>query len=73
MKFGYKCNRVKVPNTLSRHRFNFIKTINCEFTGNIPQDDVSTLKSIFDDGVTLWHDPSYFLDYSIDNTEQNRF
>lgn len=73
MKFGYKCNRVKIPNTLSRHRFNYLKTINCEFTGDIPQDDLSTLKSIFDSGVTLWHDPSFFLDYSIDNTEQNRF
>ena len=73
MKFGYKCNRVKVPDTLSRHRFNFLKTINCEFTGDIPQDDLSALKSIFDKGVTLWHDPSYFLDYSIDNTEQNRY
>lgn len=73
MKFGYKCNRVKVPDTLSRHRFNFLKTINCEFTGDIPQDDLSALKSIFDKGVTLWHDPSFFLDYSIDNTEQNRY
>lgn len=73
MKFGYKCNRIKIPNTLSRHRFNYIKTINCEFTGDIPQDDLSAIKSIFDNGVTLWHDPSYFLDYSIDNTEQNRF
>lgn len=73
MKFGYKCNRVKIPNTLSRHRFNYLKTINCEFTGDIPQDDLSALKSIFDKGVTLWHDPSFFLDYSIDNTEQNRY
>lgn len=73
MKFGYKCNRVKIPNTLSRHRFNFLKTINCEFTGDIPQDDLSALKSIFDKGVTLWHEPSFFLDYYIDNTEQNRY
>lgn len=73
MKFGYKCNRIKIPNTLSRHRFNYIKTINCEFTGDIPQDDLSQIKSIFDNGVTLWHDPSFFLNYSIDNTEQNRY
>lgn len=73
IKFGYKCNRIKVPNPLTRHRFNYLKTINCEIVCDIPQDDLMELKSIFDTGVTLWHDPSYYLDYSIDNTEQDRF
>jgi len=66
--FGYKINRVKVPNITGRLNWNYVKTINCNFDGDIPQTDIDTIRTIFNDGVTLWHDPDTMYDYSNSNT-----
>lgn len=65
--FGYKVNELKVPNLFSRQNWNYIKTINVNLIGDIPQDDMQALKDMFNKGVTLWHNPSTFLDYSQNN------
>ena len=66
--FGYKVNELKVPNITSRTYWNYIKTIECNITGDIPQSDLIEIKNIFNAGVTFWHDPSKFLDYTQSNT-----
>lgn len=65
--FGYLTNKVKVPNINNRPNWNYVKTIGCNIVANIPQTDLQTIKDIFDNGVTLWHNPSTFLDYSQNN------
>lgn len=65
--FGYKINRVKSPNITGRRNWNYVKTINCNFTGNIPQDDMRIIKQVFDNGITLWHNPATIFDYSQNN------
>ena len=65
--FRYKINNVKVPNITGRPNWNYVKTIDCNITGNIPQEDLQELKDMFDNGVTFWHNPSTFLDYSQNN------
>ena len=74
--FGYKTNALKVPNTNNRPNWNYVKTINAiivpldstsQVNNTIPQEDLMELKSIFNNGVTLWHNPSTFLDYSQSN------
>lgn len=65
--YGYKVNEVKIPNITSRPNWNYVKMIGCNIIGNIPQQDLQTLKTIFNNGVTLWHNPSTFLDYSQNN------
>ena len=65
--FGYKVNDVKVPNITGRQNWNYVKTINCNFSGNIPQTDLNIIKTMFDNGVTLWHNPSTIYDYSKSN------
>lgn len=65
--FGYKTNVVKLPNLNNRTNWNYIKTINCNLIGDIPQNDLQELKKIFNDGITLWHNPNTFLDYSQTN------
>ena len=62
--FGYKVNELKVPEIHSRENWNYIKTIDCNFSGDIPGDDLVKLRQMFDNGITLWHNPSTFLDYS---------
>lgn len=66
-KFGYKVNRVKTPNINSRRNFNYIKTIGCNFTGDIPQEDLEKIKGLFNNGITFWHNAENFLNYSVNN------
>lgn len=71
---GYKVNRVEVPNTRSRVRFNYLKTIGANIVGSFNQDDLSKIKSIYNNGVTIWHySETDFnpLDYSYENIEVN--
>lgn len=65
--FGYTINEVKIPNTNSRPNWNYLKTSSINLTGDIPQSDIEILKSIYNSGVTLWHNPETFLDYSQSN------
>lgn len=66
-KFGYKTNRVKMPNLTGRRNWNYIKTIDANIVGNIPQKDLEEIKGLFNRGITLWHNPSTYLDYSQTN------
>ena len=65
--YGYLTNNRKVPNINNRPNWNYIKTIGANIEGNIPQFDLQNIKVMFDNGVTLWHNPNTFLDYSQNN------
>jgi hypothetical protein len=65
--FGYKVNRVKIPNITGRRNWNYVKTIGCYIDGDIPQEDMQEIKDMFDKGVTFWHNPATFADYSQNN------
>lgn len=66
--YGYKINLVKKPNLTGRTNWNYVKTIDSNILGNIPQMDLAEIKEMFDNGVTLWHTTNYFLDYSQTNS-----
>ena len=65
--YGYKTNRLKLPNLTNRSNFNYVKTIGCNITGDIPQNDLQKIKDMFNNGITLWHNSSTFLNYDIAN------
>ena len=65
--FGYKVNEVKVPNITGRRNWNYVKTIGCYIEADIPQDDLQQIKDLFNRGITLWHNPATFADYSQNN------
>lgn len=65
--FGYKVSTVKVPNITGRRNWNYVKTIGCYIDATIPQDDLQEIKNMFDRGVTFWHNPSTFCDYTATN------
>ena len=65
--FGYKVNTVKVPNITGRSNWNYVKTIDCNFDGDIPQTDLNIIRTMFNNGVTLWHNPSTMYNYSNSN------
>jgi hypothetical protein len=65
--FGYKVNDVKIPNITGRQNWNYVKTIDCNFDGDIPQTDLNIIKAMFDGGVTFWHNPDNIFNYSLSN------
>lgn len=66
--FGYQTNKVKIPNLSSRPYFNYVQTIGVNIIGGIPNEDMDTLKAIFNAGVTIWKPNATIGDYSVDNT-----
>ena len=65
--YGYKVNEVKIPNLNNRPNWNYVKTIGCNITADIPQIYIDKIKDIFNNGVTLWHNPNTIYDYSQNN------
>ncbi len=64
--FGYKVNRVKVPNITGRPSWNYVKTIGARVIGGAPTPHLNRIKSMLDNGVTFWHG-DWVGDYSRDN------
>lgn len=52
--FGYKTNRLKVPNRNGRKAWNYVKTCGCALTGSAPADVTAALVQIYDRGITFW-------------------
>lgn len=67
-KYGYKVNRVKVPNMNHRPVWWFTKTIACNINAPIPQEDIARIRRMFDEGVTFWKQHSQVEHYELDNT-----
>lgn len=69
--YGYLTNELKVPNISNRPNWNYVKTLGLNIlhktNSNVPNEDMEMIKNIFDNGVTLWHNPQTFLDYSQNN------
>ena len=71
--YGYKQNKVMNINTQNRYYYNYIKTVGANVqSSKIPRSHLEEIKSIFDNGVTIWHtfrDGVTVGDYSMDNRE----
>lgn len=65
--YGYITNTLKVPNTNNRPNWNYVKTVGANIIGEIPESDLLQIRNLFDNGITLWHNPNTFLDYSQNN------
>ena len=68
--FGYKVNKLEIPNLKSRLSYNYIKTADANIIGNIPNNYLNTLQGIFDKGITIWHTDD-IGNYNLDNREVN--
>lgn len=66
--YGYKCNRVKIPEKEHRKAFWFTKTIDAAIEGPIPQEDIQVIKDAYNKGITFWRHTANFIDYSQDNS-----
>ena len=65
--FGYQVNEFKNVQFTSRKSWNYVKTKGIAIEAEIPQGDLQGIKDIFNNGTTMWHNPSTFMDYSQPN------
>jgi hypothetical protein len=66
--YGYKVNRLATPNIHKRSNWDYIKTIDVNIEGNVPEKDLDKIRKLFNDGCTFWHTTSNYLDYSQTNS-----
>lgn len=66
--FGYQVNSFKIPNITGRRNWNYVKT-NASIVESlvVPEKDLNEYKKMLDSGITFWHNPQTFLDYSQQN------
>ena len=74
-RFGYKINRVKLPNQVGRTYWNFVKIGSGESIGystnqtrSVPASSMEIINTIYRNGVTIWHSHSNIGNYSLNNT-----
>nr|DAI31586.1 MAG TPA: Major tail protein [Caudoviricetes sp.] len=57
--YGYAVHRAKNIELHSRTNWNYIKTIGANIEGNCPAPVLASIKNMFDNGVTLWHNGTF--------------
>ena len=74
-RFGYKINRVKLPNQIGRTYWNFVKIGSGESIGystnqtrSVPASSMEVINTIYRNGVTIWHNHANVGNYSLNNT-----
>lgn len=65
-KYGYQVNALKVPNITGRPSWNYVQTDKACVTGSVPFNDINTIKSSLNNGITFWHG-DWVGDYSRNN------
>ena len=56
------------PNIHKRLNWDYMKTIDVNIEGNVPENDLEKIRSLFNNGCTFWHNTNTFLDYEYANT-----
>ena len=66
--FGYKVNRLGTPHLHVRTYYDYIKTIDVNIEGDIPETDLEEIRKMFNNGIRFWHNTTYYLNFSVNNT-----
>ena len=66
--YGYKVNVVKTPSITGRRYWNFVKTVDCNIEGDVPQEDLLIIRNIFNKGCAFWHGASNMGNYNLTNS-----
>lgn len=69
-RFGYKINRLEMPNITGRAHWNYIEIGSSEEigTGEIPTKFMEIINNACKKGVTIWHNHSEIGNYNLNNT-----
>ena len=55
--YGYKVNRVKIPNRGHRENYWYTKLIDPNITGAIPMSELKEIQDCYSRGITFWRNP----------------
>lgn len=68
--YGYRVDIIDTPLKYYRTYFDYKETANANFTGNVPNEDLNLLNTIFDKGVRIWHygDGRSMYNYDVTNS-----
>lgn len=69
--FGYRVNKVGVPNLHARPKYTYVKTINCSMHGYLPADAARAIEHIFNKGIRFWDTSATFGSFE-HNVNDNR-
>lgn len=69
-KYGYAYNKIETPTLRTRNSWDYIRCIDANITGNINNNSLEKIKTIFNQGVTIWH-TSDVGNYSLNNDERS--
>ena len=67
-RYGYYCGRIKVPNRNVRTQWTYCKTQSVNIRGNVPDADLTKIKSIYNNGITFWRNGYTVGHYELSNT-----
>lgn len=69
-RFGYKINRVKIPNITGRTYWNYVEIGASEDIGygDVPSQYMEIINQACRKGVTIWHNHSNIGNFALDNT-----
>lgn len=69
-RFGYKVNRLKVPNITGRPIFNYIQISSTDDIGfgEVPNAFMEAINQIARRGTTIWHNHANIGNYTLDNS-----
>lgn len=67
-KYGYAQNTAYVPERLNRKHYSYLKTVGCNIVGKMNNNDILTIKGIYDNGITTWDTLQNVGHYDIDNS-----
>ena len=68
-RFGYKIDRIKIPNITGRQNFNYIEIGQGEnfAYGEVPANSLYEINQIARNGVTIWHNHENIGNYDVSN------
>ena len=69
-RFGYKINRLKIPNMVGRRYFNYIEISDSDEigTGSVPEKYWGEINNACHRGITIWHNHENVGNFNLDNT-----
>lgn len=69
--YGYSQCRLYPGSTLderiNRQHYSYLKTVGCNITGNLNDQDLNIIRSIYDNGITTWDTLENVGNYEIEN------
>lgn len=71
-KYGYAQNTAYVPERLNRKHYSYLKTVGCNIIGKMNNNDILTIKGIYDNGITTWDTLQNVGHYEIDNSVERK-